>query len=194
MSETSRRRTWLTVIPVATVAVLIALFVLRLFSGDPSRLPSALVGREAPDFSLPPLVGIIGPAGGPLPGLARTDLAGGRVSVINVWASWCVPCRDEHPYLLRLAERDDIELFGINYKDKPDNARRFLGALGNPYRRIGVDENGRAAIEWGVYGVPETYIVDRRGIVTYRHIGPLTAESLENTLLPEIRKARDARN
>lgn len=175
MSE--RRGRLLFLLPVLIFAALSAIFFLRLFSGDPSRVPSALIGRPVPAFALAPLPGLA--AGGqPLPGLSDADLKGGQVTVVNIWASWCAPCRVEHPVLMDLMKDPSIRVVGINYKDNPENARRFLGQLGNPYAAVGVDPAGRAAIDWGVYGVPETFIVGPGGTIRHKHIGPLTPESL----------------
>jgi cytochrome c biogenesis protein CcmG/thiol:disulfide interchange protein DsbE len=170
------RRRLFVLIPLALFALLAALFLARLFSGDPQRLPSALIGKPAPAFTLPPLDGLARD-GKPVPGLS-TDALKGRVTLVNVWASWCAPCREEHPLLVELAKDPSVTLVGINYKDQPDNARRFLGALGNPFAAVGVDANGRAAIDWGVYGVPETFVIAPDGTNAYKHVGPLTAESL----------------
>jgi cytochrome c biogenesis protein CcmG/thiol:disulfide interchange protein DsbE len=112
-----------------------------------------------------------------VPGLS-TEALKGRVTLVNVWASWCAPCREEHPVLVELAKDTSVALVGINYKDQPDNARRFLGALGNPFAAVGVDANGRAAIDWGVYGVPETFVIAPDGTIAYKHVGPLTAQSV----------------
>ncbi len=184
--EAPKPRRWVVAVPLAIFAGLAAVLAVGLYGGDPSRLPSALIGQPAPEFSLPPL------EGGDLPGLARADLGKGKATVVNVWASWCGPCRDEHPLLMKLAERGDVEVAGINYKDKPENAARFLTALGNPFARIGADERGRAAIDWGVYGVPETFVIDGKGRVAFKHVGPLSEASFTNVLLPEIEKARAA--
>ena len=113
------------------------------------------------------------------------------MTLVNVWASWCVPCRDEHPLLTELAKDGRFRLFGINYKDAEDNARRFLGRYGNPFDAVGVDANGRVGIDWGVYGVPETFVVDDAGRIVYKHVGPLTLQSISERLMPEIEKARD---
>ena len=125
-----------------------------------------------------------------MPGFANTDLAQGKVSIVNVWASWCTPCAAEHPYLTELAKQSGAPLFGINYKDKADNARRFLGRYGNPFVGVGADTTGRTAIEWGVAGVPETFIVDATGRIAYKHVGPISPEVMERDLLPAIKKAR----
>jgi cytochrome c biogenesis protein CcmG/thiol:disulfide interchange protein DsbE len=171
-----RRLRILFVLPALIFAALALLFVARLYSGDPSRIPSALIGRPVPAFTLAPLEGLT--AGGrPVSGLAQADLMG-RTTIVNVWASWCAPCRQEHPVLMDLAREGAARVVGINYKDNPENARRFLGALGNPFAAVGVDPNGRTAIDWGVYGVPETFIVGPDGTIRYKHVGPLTPETL----------------
>jgi cytochrome c biogenesis protein CcmG/thiol:disulfide interchange protein DsbE len=163
-------------LPVAIFVGLAVLFVFRLGGGDPGQVPSALIGRPAPAFALQALDGLTA-NGEPVPGLSDADLKG-RVSVVNVWASWCGPCRQEHPFLVDLAKDPTIRVVGINQRDDPDNARRFLGALGNPYAAVGTDPKGRASIDWGVYGVPETFIVGPDGRIRHKHIGPLTAETM----------------
>lgn len=173
----------LVLLPLFVFAALAGIFLKQLLTGgDVSTVPSALIGQAAPVTKLPPLEG----AG--VPGL-DLEAFKGKVALVNVWASWCGPCREEHPVLLGLSSDDRFAIVGMNYKDKPENARRFLGDLGNPYKAIGVDETGRTAIDWGVYGVPETYVVDRAGTIRYRHVGPLTPESVKSVLLPEIEKA-----
>jgi cytochrome c biogenesis protein CcmG, thiol:disulfide interchange protein DsbE len=181
------RRRMLVLLPLVLFLALAALFFFRLGSGDPSRLPSVLIGREAPPTDLPPVAGLER-NGEPVPGIVPADFKG-AVTVLNVWASWCVPCRDEAALLISLAGDKRIRLVGINYKDQPDNARRFLGRFGNPFVASGADANGRAAIEWGVYGVPETFIVGRDGKIAYKLVGPLTPENLERIVKPEIEKA-----
>lgn len=172
-----RVNTWLFRAPLMIFAALALLFLVRLFAGDPSTLPSALVGRAAPAVDLPPLAGLSA-QGVAVPGIVSKDFADGRVTLVNVFASWCGPCREEHPLLMELAAKGEARIVGLNHKDNPENARRFLGALGNPYSAVGVDPNGKASIEWGVYGVPETFLVDGRGIVRHKHVGPLTPASL----------------
>ncbi len=174
-------------LPLVAFLALAALFFFRLGSGDPNRLPSALIGRPAPQTDLPPVAGLVAD-GKPLPGLAAADFKG-AVTVLNVWASWCIPCRDEAPMLLRLAQDKRIRLVGLNYKDQAENARRFIGRYGNPYAANGADESGRAGIEWGVYGVPESFVIDRTGTITYKLVGPLTPENLETVVKPELEKA-----
>jgi cytochrome c biogenesis protein CcmG/thiol:disulfide interchange protein DsbE len=181
------RRRLLVLLPLVLFLALAALFFFRLGAGDPSRLPSVLIGREAPPTELPPVAGLER-NGEPVPGIVPADFKG-AVTVLNVWASWCVPCRDEAALLMGLSGDKRIRLVGINYKDQPDNARRFLGRFGNPFSASGADANGRAAIEWGVYGVPETFIVGRDGRIAYKLVGPLTPENLERVVKPEIEKA-----
>ena len=185
-----RSSRWLMVLPLAVFASLAAVFWLRLGSGDPSRIPSALIGRPAPQTALPPLEGLLN-NGAQVPGLDPTVFKG-RVSLVNVWASWCVPCHDEAPLLTELGHDSRLQIVGINYKDSADNARRFLGRYGNPFSIVGVDANGRASIEWGVYGVPETFIVGREGKIVYKLVGPVTAENIDTVLKAEIDKALKA--
>lgn len=149
---------------------------------DPSELPSAMIDRPAPAFDLPPVPGV--PAAS---GFSAADL-GGRVSLVNFFASWCAPCAVEHPVLMRLARDEGIAVFGVNQKDKPEDAAAFLRRLGNPFGRIGADADGRASIDWGVYGLPETYVVDHEGRIRYRHVGPLTGRDVERTILPMVRE------
>jgi len=183
-SEPPRRRTRVALlVPLAVFVALAAVFLIRLeTNGNPEAIPSALVGKPAPGFDLPPL------EGADRPGLRTADLAG-PVTVVNVFASWCGPCRVEHPQLIALAEDSRIRLVGINYKDVRNNAVGFLAELGNPYAAIGVDSTGRTAIDWGVYGVPETFIVDGEGVIRYKHIGPIDAAALEATIRPAIDRA-----
>ncbi|MEO1197757.1 MAG: DsbE family thiol:disulfide interchange protein [Pseudomonadota bacterium] len=174
--------------PVALFSALAVLLLTRLFSGDPSQVPSALIGQQVPEFSAPALSELLGDSG-PIPGFATADLTDGGVTLVNFWASWCGPCRDEHPYLVDLAEDTRFDVVGINYKDAADNARRFLGRYGNPFDAVGTDTRGRIAIDWGVYGMPETFVVDGDGTILFKHIGPISAESLESLLIPEIEAA-----
>jgi cytochrome c biogenesis protein CcmG, thiol:disulfide interchange protein DsbE len=185
-TELPRRNRLVPLLPLIGFLALAALFLVRLGSGDPDRIPSALIGRPAPMTSLPPVPGLERD-GKPLPGLDPAEFQG-HVSLVNVWASWCVPCHDEVPFLQQLAQDPRIRLVGINYKDQPDNARRFLNRYGNPFAAAGADENGRAAIEWGVYGVPETFLVGRDGRIAYKLVGPINAENFERVLLPELQK------
>jgi cytochrome c biogenesis protein CcmG/thiol:disulfide interchange protein DsbE len=174
-------------LPLIGFLALAGLFLLRLQGGDPSKIPSALIGRPAPQTMLPALEGLV-VNGAAVPGLDPARFKG-RVSVVNVWASWCVPCHDEAPLLTELSRDTRLQIVGINYKDAPDNARRFLGRYGNPFGMVGVDGNGRASIEWGVYGVPETFIVGREGTIVYKMVGPVTPANFESVLKAEIDKA-----
>jgi cytochrome c biogenesis protein CcmG/thiol:disulfide interchange protein DsbE len=186
-SDGSKRRNLVVLLPLVAFLALAGLFFFRLGTGDPSRIPSALIGAPAPQTDLPPLEGLIRD-GKPVPGLNSSAFQG-AVTLVNVWASWCVPCHDEIPFLVQLAKDKRIQLVGINYKDQADNARRFLNRYGNPFVATGVDERGRTAIDWGVYGVPETFLVGRDGRIAYKLVGPVNAESLARALGPEIEKA-----
>ncbi|TPJ33958.1 DsbE family thiol:disulfide interchange protein [Mesorhizobium sp. B2-8-3] len=177
------RRRLFVLLPLLVFLGLAGLFLWQLLSGrDASEIPSALIGLPAPQTSLPPLEGTS------LPGLDTKSFTG-KVTLVNVFASWCAPCREEHPVLLGLSQDKRFTLAALNYKDQPENARRFLGDLGNPYQAIGVDPAGRAAIDWGVYGVPETFVIGKDGRIAYKHVGPLTPESVRALLLPQIEKA-----
>jgi cytochrome c biogenesis protein CcmG/thiol:disulfide interchange protein DsbE len=171
-------------LPVAAFLVVAGYFAWGLLSDrNPREVPSALVGQAVPQFDLPPVEGLE-PAG-----LATADVTGAeRPVLLNVFASWCGPCRVEHPILMRLAEREGIKVFGIAYKDKPADTRRFIENLGNPYQRIGADRSGRIGIELGVSGVPETYIVGPSGEIRYKHTGPITGQALRDKILPLLRK------
>jgi cytochrome c biogenesis protein CcmG/thiol:disulfide interchange protein DsbE len=185
-----RRRLLLMALPLIVFALLAALFWLRLGDGDPSRIPSALIGHPAPQVALPALTGLNND-GTEVPGLAPSMFKG-KVTLVNVWASWCIPCHDEAPLLTELAKDKRLQMIGINYKDTPDNARRFLGRYGNPFHAVGVDGNGRAGIEWGVYGVPETFIVGPEGTILYKLVGPILPENIDAVLRPAIEKALKA--
>jgi cytochrome c biogenesis protein CcmG/thiol:disulfide interchange protein DsbE len=196
MSETPSRgkpprRAFLRTPPLIIFAAIAILFWLRLGNSDPSRIPSALIGRSAPETVLPPLEGLF-KSGAQVPGLDPTALKG-KVSVINVWASWCVPCHDEARLLAELAKDERFRLVGINYKDGSDNAKRFLDRYGDPFVNVGADTNGRASIEWGVYGVPETFIVGREGTILYKLVGPITPANVGTMLRPQIEKALRAK-
>src|SRR5215467_5304775 len=175
-----RRGRLLMLLPLIVFLGLAALFWLRLGDGDPSRIPSALIGHPAPQTALPPLEGLMND-GAQVGGFDPSAFKG-KVSLVNVWASWCVPCHDEAPLLTELAKDKRLQLIGINYKDAPDNARRFLDRYGNPFGVVGVDRNGRAGIEWGVYGVPETFLVGREGKIVYKLVGPVTPDNIDRVL------------
>lgn len=168
-------------LPVAVFA-LVGGFLAFGLTRNPGTLPSVLIGKEAPQFALPPL------PGRDEHGLSRADL-GGQPMLVNVFASWCVPCRIEHPVVTRLAERGVI-VQGINYKDRPEDAKAWLAELGDPFRYIGSDRDGRTAIEWGVYGIPETFVVDRDGRIVYRQVGPMQPRDVEEKILPLLEKLR----
>lgn len=178
-----RQRFWPVVLPVLFFAAL-AVLLWRGLAGNPSDVPSALIGRPVPEMTLPAIEGM------DVPAFDTASLKAGSVTVVNVWASWCGPCRGEHPLLQELAKRSDLRLVGINYKDEPENARRFLGTLGQPFAAIVADRAGRAAVDWGVYGVPETFIVDGAGLIRYKWIGAITPEGLTGKLSQEIEKAK----
>jgi cytochrome c biogenesis protein CcmG/thiol:disulfide interchange protein DsbE len=181
-----QRRRLLTLAPLLIFGALALLFFARLFAGDASRIPSALIGQSAPPLDLPALDGSAG--------LRDADLRQGHVSVVNIFASWCVPCHEEHAILLNLAgdkalAAEGVRLIGVAQKDDPENVRRFLGAKGDPYSTIGVDRDGRAGIDWGVYGVPETFIVKGDGTIAFKLVGPMSAATLASVVRPEIEKA-----
>jgi len=171
---------FLLLIPAVLFAGLVWLFYAGLSGPPPSVLPSPLVGKPAPDFTLPAL------SGG---GFARADLATGHATIVNFWASWCAPCRVEHPLLEALAARGDIRLYGVAWKNKPELARGFLDELGNPFARVDLDETGRMGIDWGVAGVPETFVVDGQGIIRAHYAGPLTPEIVSQIILPALVRA-----
>jgi cytochrome c biogenesis protein CcmG/thiol:disulfide interchange protein DsbE len=183
-----RSLTWV-VAPVLVFAALIAVFAFALTTGDPSKLPSALIGKPVPATEFPALQGFTD-AGHPVPGFKSTDLAQGSVSVVNFWASWCAECAAEQALLLDLQARSGAALYGVNYKDEATAARRFLGRYGNPFKAVGTDDTGRSAIEWGVYGMPETFVVNGKGEIVYKHVGPISPDSLASKLVPAIEAAQ----
>jgi len=176
-----RRRNLLVFLPLALAAMLAVVLAWGL-TRDPGALPSTLIGKPVPDFVLPPVQGRT-------LGLSSTDLKG-EVSLVNVFASWCVACREEHPLFMKLAAQGTVPLHGLNYKDQPDDAAQWLNSLGDPYTRTGADISGRVAIDWGVYGVPETFVIGADGRVAYKHIGPVNEEVLGRTILPLVEKLR----
>lgn len=178
-------------LPLIAFAILAAIFFSQLISGkDASVVPSALVGTAAPALDLAPLTGLMR-GGEPVPALTDV-MVRDKVTLVNVWASWCVPCRQEHPLLMALARDERVNVVGINYKDDTPNALRFLTELGNPYAAVGVDPKGVAAIDWGVYGIPETYLLGKDGTIVFKQIGPFSPDSIRDDLLPEIEKALSA--
>ena len=182
MSEKSKIN-WVAFLPIMLFAALAGVFAFQLYQGKNSAdLPSALIGKVAPNTDLPPLDAAS-------LGLKSADFIG-RVTVLNVFASWCVPCREEHPTLMELAKDKRFTLAGLNYKDKPENALQFLNDNGNPYAIIGADISGRAGIDWGVYGVPETYVIGKDGAILHKHVGPLDGDSVAKEILPAVDAAQ----
>ncbi len=175
------RRRFVYMLPVGVFAGMAGAFAVSL-GRDPSQIPSALIGKPVPEFDLPPVQGRA-------LGLSRGDLRG-EVSLVNVFASWCVACREEHPLFMKLRQSGGVPIHGLNYKDRPNDAAEWLDSLGDPYTRTGADMDGRVAIDWGVYGVPETFIVDKDGIIAHKHIGPVTKQALDETILPLIARLR----
>ncbi len=176
------KRVLLAVLPLVLLVGLVAVFALNM-NRDPSLVRSVLINKPAPAFALPAVAGT---------GVEGFDTASlkGEVTVVNVFASWCIPCREEHPLLERLKAETGVRIFGINQKDAPENAVAFLTELGNPYQRIGGDSDNRVSIDWGVYGVPETFVVNAEGVITFKHVGPISPDSLEKEVIPAIEKAR----
>lgn len=172
----------------AALAVPVAIFlILALVLGwglttDPKTIPSTLIGKPVPEFDLPPVKGRS-------LGLSTSDL-NGQVSLVNVFASWCTACRAEHPLFMKLKADNVVPIHGLNYKDRPQDASRWLNTLGDPYTRTGADRNGRVGIEWGVYGVPETFVISKEGRIMYKHIGAVTPKVLDETLIPLIKRLR----
>ncbi len=192
MSEpqiSKNRNMTLALVPVLAFSAIALLFAYALSTGDPSKLPSVLIGKPVPETSFAALEGLQRD-GKPVLGFDSTQLGKGKVSFVNFWASWCGPCITEQPLIIELAKRTGVEIFGVNYKDKPVDALRFLSRYGNPFTALGVDPNGRGAIEWGVSGMPESYIISPRGEIIYKHTGPITAESLKKDVIPAIAAAR----
>lgn len=181
--EAAPRRSFLVFVPLILFLGLAALFLIRLYAGDASRLPSALIGKPAPGFNLAAVPDL------DRPGLKNADLKTGQVTLVNFFASWCVPCRQEQPALMALAKSGQ-RLVGIAYKDQPQNTRRFLDEEGNPYSAIGADPEGRTGIDFGVYGVPETYVVKGDGTIAHKIVGPLTEDNVKNELMPAIAAAK----
>ncbi|MEL6478201.1 MAG: DsbE family thiol:disulfide interchange protein [Pseudomonadota bacterium] len=179
-AQKSGFRPWM-FIPLLTALLMLSTFLLGLGRDNVRDLPSALIDKPVPEFALSPLMP-------DAPGLSTEDLKTSGVKLVNIWASWCGPCRAEHPFLNGLAKQG-ITVHGINYKDQPDNARAFLAELGDPYTLIGADQSGRAGIEWGVYGVPETFVIDGAGRVVYKHIGPINPGDVTGKILPAIETA-----
>ena len=176
------RRLWLSLLPIAIFAGIGVLLYVGLYR-DPTLVPSPLVGKPVPEFAL-------GPVQGRETGLSSDDLRG-EVSLFNVFASWCVACRDEHPLFMALQREGVVPIHGLNYKDAPQDAAAWLDAFGDPYTRIGADLDGRVGLDFGVYGVPETFVVDQEGRIAYKHIGPVTPRVLDEEILPLVRALRE---
>jgi cytochrome c biogenesis protein CcmG/thiol:disulfide interchange protein DsbE len=178
----------LALLPLIVFGLLAGTFYLQLQSGqDASIVPSALIGKPAPQFTLPAIAGLT-KDGKQVPGLSTASLKG-HVTLVNVWASWCVPCRAEQPMLMQLSQDKRFDLVAINYKDKSENARAFLDKLGNPFAAVGADTTGATGIKWGVYGVPETYLVSADGTILYKRVGPFTEDAIRKDLMPAVEKA-----
>lgn len=169
-------------LPLLALVALLSVFAFSI-NRDPGLVPSVLIDKPAPEFSLPAIADL------GVPGFDTAALKG-EVTVVNVFASWCVPCRAEHPILTALKNVSGVRLFGINQADAPENAKAFLDELGNPYDAVGADNDRRVSIDWGVYGVPETFVVDAKGVITFKHVGPLTPRAVEQEVLPAIARAR----
>ena len=166
--------------PLIIFGALAIFFYLQLTSGRNAQvLPSVLIGEKAPSIDLPALERFDLPA-------LNDEAIKGKLTLLNVWASWCVPCRQEHPFLVDLAKDERLNIVGLNYKDKPFNAAQFLTGLGNPYTAVGVDSTGEATIDWGVYGVPETFVIATDGTIIYKHIGPITDAALADKIMPVL--------
>lgn len=182
------RRFPLGAVPVILFSAVALLFAFALTSGDPSKLPSALIGKPVPQSIFAPVDGLTDGAAA-VPGFSTADLAKGKVTVVNFWASWCGPCVDEHPLLTNLRDDARVQIYGVNYKDDPAAARRFLSRYGLPFAAVGTDPDGRRAIDWGVYGMPETFVIDGQGRIAYKHVGPMTAASISQKIIPAIERA-----
>jgi cytochrome c biogenesis protein CcmG/thiol:disulfide interchange protein DsbE len=168
-------------VPLVALVALLGVFALSL-NRDPGYIPSVLINKPAPSFSLAQVPTLS------VPGFDTASLRG-HVSVVNVFASWCVPCRDEHPVLRQLKAETGVVLYGINQKDAPENTRRFFDELGNPFDAVGGDSNGRVSIDFGVYGVPETFVIDKNGVIAFKFVGPMSVEAMQRVLKPAIAKA-----
>ena len=189
-----KHRPWLAILPLFVFLGLAGVFysLLATEGRDTSALPSALLDEPAPRLIIPELPGLTSD-GIQVPGI-NADTFTGKTSVVNIFASWCIPCRQEHPQIVKLGEDERIQIVGINHKDSARNALGFLAELGNPYDVVGVDRQGRASIEWGVYGVPETFLVDDKGIIFYKHVGPVSAAQLDNIIMPLLERKISGRN
>ena len=174
--------------PVLIFVAIAGMFALALKTGDPTKLPSTMIGKPVPELDYPAVEGLLENEK-PVSGFNFKTLANGEVSIINFWASWCVACVSEHPNLIALGKAG-VPIYGVDYKDTAAAARRYLGRLGNPYRAVGTDTSGRSAIEWGVYGMPESFIISGTGKILYKHIGPISQKDIETKIMPLIKEAR----
>ena len=181
-SETRRPRRGIAIMLPLSAFIAIAVLLAIGLTMDPRKVPSPLIDKPVPVFELPPVQGR-------KLGLASGDLKG-QVSLVNVFASWCVACRQEHPLLMELSKQGFVPIHGLNYKDKPDEAAGWLDARGDPYTRTGADVNGRAGIDWGVYGVPETFVIDKNGNIAYKHIGPISEQDWVEKIRPLVEKLK----
>ena len=185
---TKDKSSFMRLLPFLAFAGIAVAFGVALMTAEPTKIPSTLIGQTVPKSEFPAIEGLAA-EGTAIPGFTSADLAKGKVTIINFWASWCAQCVEEHPLLDKLAATSGADLFGVNYKDTTVAARRYLGRYGNPYMAIGTDANGRTAIDWGVYGMPETFIVDGDGTVLYRFAGPLVDADYQVRFLPELQRA-----
>lgn len=183
------KRSLLILVPLLLFGAMAVMFAFALTKGDPAKLPSALIGKPAPTLALTAIEGLED-GGRAVPLLTPDLLKKGEVTVVNFWASWCAPCVEEHPLLIEIARTAEVPVVGVNYKDAAANARRFLSRYGNPFAAIGADVTGRTAIEWGVYGMPETFVIDRAGRIAYKHVGPISRDALTRSLLPTIARLK----
>lgn len=188
--EPTRSFNPLRLLPVVIFFTVAGLFLYFLMlGGDPSKLPSALIGKPVPVSTFPAVEGVTAD-GKEVPGFTSADLAKGKVTVINFWASWCTSCVDEHPLLAGLAKDAGVDIYGVAQKDDPAATRRFLGRYGNPFAALGSDASGRQSIDWGVYGMPESFVVNGEGKIVYKHVGPMSPESIKRDVLPAIAAAK----
>ena len=176
-------------LPIVVFAGIALFFGYALMTADPSKIPSTLIGKPVPQTAFPAVDDLVAD-GRPVPGFVSADLAKGKATIVNFWASWCVQCVEEHPLLDQLASSTGAELFGVNYKDSGVDARRYLGRYGNPYAAVGSDSSGRNAIDWGVYGMPETFVINGRGEIVFKHVGPLSLVDIQTKIIPAIETAK----
>lgn len=188
-SKPRRSRLVGAIAPLLIFVLFAGLFAFALTTGDPTKLPSALIGQPAPQVTFEKIDGLV-EGGQQLQGFSASDLATGKPIFVNFWASWCGPCVQEHPLMTQLKEKTGVDIYGVNYKDEAEAARRFIGRYGNPFTRLGRDPEGRGAIEWGVYGMPESFVVNGRGEIVYKHVGAMTPETMVTRIIPAIEAAR----